>query len=268
MGTTLVKNLASAPRNPLDESPMSTPKQPAVEALSSPRIWVAIACALLGLSGGLRFWRDRQFQALAAVNKTCPFPLKDLPKVLGSWHMIDESEAKLDPEIARTAGSSDHIIRTYRDDKSGEVVVVLVLYGLSSAVFAHIPEFCYPASGFQPDNTPTDHEFSIPGSPIPVRFRSARYTKELAGIHQYEEVYYTFLHYGQWSPEVAGRWKLFRYYPSMFKVQLQRTVSELSDETRNSPTESLLGEIVQEIDRRASQNRVATATVATTSGRK
>jgi len=257
MGSTLVKNVASVPHDPLDELPTSMPKQPAMGSLVSPRMWLMFVCALLGLSGGLRFWRDRQFQSLASESTACPFPLKELPKVLGTWHAVDTPDVKLDPQIARIAGSSDHLIRTYQDDKSGEAVTVLVLYGLSSTVFAHTPEVCYPASGFQPYNTPADHELT--GLTMPVGFRSACYAVELAGIHRYEEVYYTFRHNGQWLPEVASRWKSFRYHPGMFKVQLQHTASGLSEETRNGPTESLLGEIVQEIERRISRNKAATA---------
>jgi hypothetical protein len=220
--------------------------------MSAP-MWMVIACALLGLSGGLRFCRNQQFQNLAAESATCPFPLKDLPRVLGTWHSVDASDLKLDPEIARVAGSSDHIIRTYQDDKSGEIVVVLVLYGLANSVFAHTPELCYPASGFEPVGAPADHELSMSGSTIPVRFRSACYAKELAGIRDYRDVYYTFLHNGQWLPEVASRWKSFRYHPGMFKLLLQRATSGLSEDVTSSPAGSLLREIVQEIDRRTAK---------------
>jgi Protein of unknown function (DUF3485) len=220
-------------------------------------MWLVVVCALLGLSGGLRFCRDRQFQILAAESTTCPFALKDLPKVLGTWHTVDTSDVKLDPQIARIAGSSDHLIRTYQDDKSGETVTVLVLYGLSTSVFGHTPEVCYPASGYKEFKLPADHE--LRGLPVPVRFRSACYTAELAGIRRYEEVYYTFLYNGEWLPEVASRWKSFRYHPGMFKIQLQHTASGLSEETRNGPTESLLGEIVQEIERRAPRNKIVEA---------
>jgi Protein of unknown function (DUF3485) len=237
------------PAGGLDRSPTSTAKQGTTKTLVSPWIWMVIACMLLGISGGIRFWRDRQFQSLAEESASCPFPLSEFPETLGTWHVIDGSDSQLDPEIARVAGSSDHIIRTYQDAKSAQAVKVLILYGPANSVFAHTPELCYPAAGYEPVDPPTEHTFSTAGSQTPVRFRSAFFSKHVGGRGEYDEVYYTFLHNGQWLPEVESRWK-FRYQPGMFKVQLERLVSGLSKDTENSPTESLLREIVQEIEHR------------------
>jgi Protein of unknown function (DUF3485) len=221
---------------------------------------MGLACLLLGISGGIRLWRERQFQTLATESANCPFPLNEFPKTIGTWHMVDASDTQLDPEIARIAGSSDHIIRNYMDEKSGEIVNVLVLYGLADSVFGHTPEVCYPAAGYQPVkvDAPTSHEFYMSGSTTPVRFRSAFFSKQVGGISQYQEVCYTFLHNGQWLPEVQSRWKWFRYHPGMFKVQLQRLASAPSKVTASSPSELLLREIVQEIDRRTSRSKLST----------
>jgi hypothetical protein len=210
---------------------------------------MAVTCLLLGISGGIRFCRDRQFRTQAAASASCPFLLNDLPKRLGSWRAIEGLDAQLDPEVARMAGSSDHLIRTYVDEKSRERVVVLVLYGLAHAVSAHIPEICYPIAGYRvlrPEEYPTDHQLSIPGLETPVRCRSLVFSKRVGGVGRYEEVYYTFLYNGQWLPDARRRWKLFRYLPGIFKIQLQRTVTGLDDE---SPSQELLGELAREISR-------------------
>jgi Protein of unknown function (DUF3485) len=258
MDHALVKKPALTPVSPIDGLPVSAARQPASKLLASPWLWMGVACLLLGASGGIRFWRARQFQTLAAESANCPFPLSEFPKTLGTWHMVDTSEAQLDPEIARIAGSSDHFIRNYMDEKSGEIVNVLVLYGPAGSVFAHTPDVCYPAAGYLPVDVPTNHEFYITGLTTPVQFRSAFFTKQVGGISQSQEVCYTFLHNGQWLPEVESRWKLFRYHPGMFKVQLQHPASALSKATENNPNESLLREIVQEIERRTSRSKPAT----------
>jgi hypothetical protein len=258
MDSTLAKNPASAPTSTRDGLLMSTARRLASKLLVLPWAWMGLACLLLGVSGGVRLWRERQFQTLAAESANCPFPLNEFPKTMGTWHMVDAADAQLDPEIARIAGSSDHIIRNYMDEKSGEIVNVLVLYGLANSVFAHTPDVCYPAAGYQPVDAPTDHEFHLTGWTVPVRFRSAFFSKQVGGIRQYQDVCYTFLHNGQWLPEVQSRWKLFRYHPGMFKVQLQHPASAPSKVTENSPNESLLREIVQEIDRRTSQSNLST----------
>jgi len=224
---------------------------------------MAITCVLLGISGGLRVWRDLQFRSLAQEKATCPFPLVDLPRDFKDWSAVEGSDDRLDPEIARIAGSSDHMIRTYRNKNTGEEVMALVLYGLANSVFGHTPEVCFPAVGYKQSRPSEDRQFSIPGSTASGLYRSAYFTKNIAGIgaFQEEEVCYTFLHNGDWLPALMNRWKLFRYHPSMFKVQLQRRTPRLSTEDRVG--ESLLVPIVQEINSRVSQNKTQVVTQTT-----
>ena len=87
---------------------------------SSPWLWMAVACLLLGISGGIRFWREWQFAALAAENDHSPFPLGDLPRTIGNWESKAGDDGKLDDKVARIAGSKDNIVRTYLDKKSDD----------------------------------------------------------------------------------------------------------------------------------------------------
>ena len=158
--------------------------------------------------------------------RICPGP--------GDWHAVEGSDSQLDPEIARTAGSSDHIIRTYEDKKTGEQVTALVLYGLANSVFAHIPEVCYPASGFRQ----TARRRSINGSPSPAQRPPSNIVRRVSPGARAKSVNpkrqrfsYTFRHNGEWLPEVASRWKSFRYHPAIFKIQLQRRSSGLGIRT-------------------------------------
>jgi len=237
-------------------SPIQIARQIAAKTSASPWIWMMITCTILGISGGLRFWRDRQFQTLAAESASCPFPLNELPKSLGNWRATDEADHQLDPQVARVAGSTEHILRSYVDEKTGDRVSVLVLYGLATRASSHTPEVCYPAAGYQPVTPAIDHEVSIPDSTVPVHFRSATFAKRVGGIGRYEEVYYTFLHHGEWLPDTSSRWKSFRYYPGIFKIQIQRPVSALS---QDSPSEFLLTEFVREINSRLAQHKPRTA---------
>ena len=154
---------------------------------------------------------------------------------------------QLDPETARVAGSSDHIIRVYESD-SGELVSVLVLYGLARTVFAHTPEYCYPSSGYKPVGDKEDRSLNVPSVGAPVRYRSTFYSKSEGGFTRYEEVFCTFRYDGSWVPETASQWKKFRYVPGMFKVQTQRRTETLSPE--NSPSESLGAELISAIESR------------------
>jgi Protein of unknown function (DUF3485) len=213
----------------------------------SPWFWFVVTAVLLLVSGGVRFWRDRQFESIVDQSAACPFPLNEIPKTLGTWQAIEGSDYQLDPETARTAGSSDHIIRTYQNP-DGENVVVLVLYGLAREVFAHTAEICYPTAGYKVAHDLQDSELEVAGLSAPVPVRSIVFGKTVAGISRYEEVVSTFRHGGKWVPDVASRWKLFRYQPGMFKIQVQRRVDSFSPET--SPSRDLIGELVSTIENR------------------
>jgi Protein of unknown function (DUF3485) len=220
-------------------------------AVMSPWTWMAVTCLLLGISGGVRFWREWKFSALAAQKGVSPFPLSQIPWAMGIWQAREGSEAKLDPQIARLAGASDHIMRDYDDPKAGEKASVLVLYGLGANVAFHTPDVCYLATGHRLIKGPIDRTITVPGVEAPIHYRWAIYAKQVGGISHYVESLYTFHHKGDWVPEAADRWKMFRYDPGVYKIQISRDVSTWS-ENGEGPCDSLLAEIVRQINDRSS----------------
>lgn len=247
--------------NTLDDLPATAASRSFARYFVTPWALTVATCLLLATSGGIRFWRDHQFRVIARENENCPFELDKFPKLLGTWYQDEKTDPKLDPDIARLAGANSYVLRNYIDKKSHETVLALVLYGPADSVFGHSPEICYPASGYQPVMAPVDHQFSDSTSPFRVRFRSAFFAKNVGATNLYEEVYYTFYYNQHWLPEVGNQWKLFRYHPGMFKVLLQRRTTDLS--TENSPTESLLREIVREVNLRMPDNKTPAATAMT-----
>jgi len=237
-------------------TPAKAPKTP--KTAPARRNWrlVAVVCLLLGVSGAVRYWRDLQFLQLENQSKSAPFPLKELPMVVGSWRALEGVEATLDPEVARIAGSSDHILRSYVNDKTGDRASVLVLYGLATLVWGHTPEACYPAVGFHPLAAARDVPITLEdGKSVP--FREALYGKSRAGAASYHEVYYSFRNAGEWRTEMAGQWKRFRTHPGMFKIQIERRVksADLDDEA----CRDLLAGLVEEIEKRASDPAISIA---------
>lgn len=209
---------------------------------------MAVTCLILGTSGGIRLWRGWQFRSLAQESAACPFPLSDLPKTLGSWQASDE-EVQLDPEVARFAGATDHFVRNYVDRRSSEPASVLALYGSAEMVHLHTPEACYPAAGYQPFKGPVDRSIDVPGMKVPLRYRWAVYRKKVGGVDRLEEVCYSFFHHGDWRPDVADRWKTFRYYPGLFKIQIAHPVSTLT-EGGEGPCLALLADLARGVSER------------------
>jgi hypothetical protein len=236
----------------------------AKEATLSPGKWCAITCVLLAISGSVRLLRDQQFYSITKESKESPFPLSDIPKTLGRWHFVAGTESQLSPETAQTAGSSDHILRTYVDETTGESVSLFVLYGLAESVSLHTPLLCYPAAGFQlvPDSL-QERELKMPELAAPVHFTSAYYVKRVAGLSEYSQILWTFRNDGVWKPAMADRWKLFRYHPGMFKIQLHRTSLAINSE--HLASETLLKDIVHEIESRLAKLQGVTANTSVAS---
>jgi hypothetical protein len=215
---------------------------------SSPWTWMVLACMLLGASGGVRAWQDHRFATVLNRVESAPFPLKNIPRALGDWRVQDGSEKRLDPEVAQVAGCSDSVIRTYHNSTTGVSVTVLILFGPAQAVFGHRPEVCYPSAGYRIVGEPLLREIANdPGRA--AMFRSEVFAREREKRRGREEVYYSFRHGNLWSPDVERFWKDFRHHPSMFKIQVQRPVSEVELRDVGNPTETLLALLVPEIER-------------------
>jgi hypothetical protein len=213
---------------------------------------MTLACVLLGASGGVRAWQDYRFATVQNYVAVSPFPLKDLPPMLGEWQVVEGSETTLDPEVARIAGCSDHVIRTYNNIATGQSVAVVILFGPAQKVFAHHPAVCYPAAGYQPVAETLSRTISCGTGPA-AEFFSQVYAKQRDPRQRRQEVYFSFRHADRWAPEPQRFWKNFRHNPSMFKIQAQRLVAESERRELNNPTEQFLALLLPEIERRIAQ---------------
>lgn len=233
------------------QEPATRPAPKSPKTAPTKRTWLAVAlvCLLLGASGAVRYWRDFQFSLLENQSKEAPFPLKNLPMIVGSWRALEGVETTLDPEIAKIAGSSDHILRTYVNDETGDRASVLVLYGLASLVWGHTPQVCYPAVGFRPLMDYRDVDIPLEGGGK-APFREALYGKTEAGATSRHEVYHSFRNAGEWRADMADQWKRFRSNPGMFKIQVERRAK--SAEIDDGACRDLLAGLVEAIEKQVS----------------
>lgn len=222
----------------------------------APWAWMLLACLLLGVSGGVRAWQDRHFGLALHQTDVPPFPLKDLPRKLGVWEVQAGVEGKLDPEVARTAGCSDHVVRTYTNRATGVSVTVFVLFGRAQVVSFHTPEVCYASAGYVPVEEPLWR--TIETGRGPALFRSGVFARGEGASSVHQEVYYSFRSNDRWAPDAAGSWKRFRHHPEMFKVQVQRQVAEHEHREVDNPTEQFLALLMPEIERRIALSRGGT----------
>jgi hypothetical protein len=224
---------------------------------------MTLAVTLLSASGAVRRWQDWRFGTVSRAATAPPFPLKSLPHEFGDWHMLEGSEHSLDARIARVAGSSDHVVRTYVNESTGVRVTALILYGNGEALSGHSPEVCYPSAGFKLVDGPYPREVATgQGKKL---FRSMLFVKEGAESGPREEVFYSFRHEGQWFVDAEKFWKVFRHKPSLYKIQTQRRAVVGEHLDKDNPSEDFLALLVDSLERHLAPAR-AHATGRTPAG--
>ena len=218
-------------------------KSPRLSALA----WMVVGCALLVTSGVARSVQDRRHKVESSYSEACPFPLKSLPSTLGRWKFVGD-ELKLDSLTMRITGGTDHSMRTYVDELTGVSLVVLVLFGPAEPVLPHIPEICYPSSGWQAVDDQEDRVIESKEAKITSVFRSGVYGRSGGRTMLREGVYYSFRLEGQWSPHAGSGRKFPRRNPSVFKVQVQRRMAEGERIGPNDPIAQFLSFLVPAIE--------------------
>jgi Protein of unknown function (DUF3485) len=250
------------------EHPRSRSSSPETEAAERgrarwPWIWAALSCLLVAGSGLTRGWQERRFAVAQVATVTPSFPLTEIPKQLGPWRVREGGQVTLDPQVARVAGSTDSLVRTYEDESTGVFLTLLVLYGGAEKVSGHTAEVCYPAAGYEA--TPDVGDVPIKAGPIAATFRSLVFTRKGASVDR-EEVFYAFRQNGAWTPNVQGNWKSLSLESSLFKVQIQRRVAELEQRHLDNPTQAFLAKLLPELEKRIASGAAAKTAPAAPKG--
>lgn len=210
---------------------------------------VALVCVLLAISGVVRWQQTRRFQAIADASKESPFRLEELPMSVGPWQ---GEAAKLDEQIARATGATDHIVRRYVNQETGVRVDVIVLYGPATSVFIHRPEVCYPSAGYEVAAAPSER--NVNAGDLLAPFRALVYLRGEGGQTERQEVYYSWRYNGRWSPDV-GTFKQLERIPGMYKVHVARLVTDHEKRDVANPSEAFLQEFLPALEQRVRQSQ-------------
>jgi Protein of unknown function (DUF3485) len=215
-----------------------------------PWVRLAVVAAILAASGGTRLWQERRLERTLRAGRISPFRLAELPMDLDSWKGHD---AAMDPRIVRGSGSTDMITRRYVNQRTGVAIDVVVLYGPTSEMFIHTPEFCYPAAGFDPLTGTVERPIVVEGAGT-VPFRSLAFTKGEGGLADTQEVYYSLWYDGRWTTQSTSP-KASQRIPGMYKVQIARRISTRERRDLDNPCEPFLASLVGEIEARMARGR-------------
>lgn len=205
---------------------------------------VLLVVVLVGASAGVRWARANRYADMIEAGELPPFPIEDLPLVLGPWRGVD---AKLDSEVARVTGASGLASRIYTDERTGVKLNVIVLYGPAAKVYIHSPETCYPASGFRVAENRLIQQIPVGDAKVP--FASILYEKGVGSVLDRRQVYFTWHYNGRWSP-MALQQKQVERLPGMFKVHIERHAGMNEQIDVNDPCVDFLKLLMVDLQKR------------------
>ena len=222
--------------------------------------WCVGASLLLLLSGIYHSVQASKYQEDKSYRVDSPFKLNTMPRTIGDWHVTEGGEINLDPLTTRITGSTDHILWSFADELTGVKLSLLLLFGPAEPVLPHNPQVCYPATGFSGVGPVVDKQLSPEGHD-PMQFRTAIYAKPGGRTSNRTMVYHSYLFNGTWKPEVAIR-NLPRRSPGIYKVQIQRLVTDNERREGDEPIEDFILKLVPILEKKiaeAAQSQTASA---------
>lgn len=166
---------------------------------------MAGACVLQGM------WSERwaTFPELEVFAQQ----LKAIPLDVGDWKGEDSQGS--DERTLKIAGAEGEFVRMYKNP-AGQQVRVSIICARLQDIFAHTPEKCYPAAGFEVLGEPQAEVFDF--GDHKAAFRTTTFQKsEPSGTHV-ERGYWSWSANGEWiaptSPrlEFAGQKALYKLY--------------------------------------------------------
>lgn len=154
-------------------------------------------------------WDDSQVDAQRLAAR-----LVDVPKTVGDW--VGEDQAQ-DPEQLSASGAVGHVARTYRNQRTGQLVSVFIVSGHNRDVSLHTPDRCYPAAGYEELGSPTRHSIDLPGGT--ADFYAAIYQKQRAIGDQSLRIFWSWGHEGHWQTADLPR-HAFAGVRGLYKIYL------------------------------------------------
>ena len=189
----------------------------------------AVVVGLIGLSGAVHGFLGGRWTIPADLTAQGA-ELHQLPKQVGEWVQVDERPLQDNAQrLLRCYGST---LRDYRNERTGDVISVAVLFGPRGPIAVHTPEVCYSSAGTEPIGQ--RERRTIPTRPEPSDFWRTRF-RQLGETEPSLEVWYGWSDGGRWQAADRPR---FWMTDSLYKLQLAGP--PISAATGQSPCENFL----------------------------
>jgi hypothetical protein len=199
------------------------------------------AAAILVFGGFVHgLWTDRwgSTEAMAAMAAK----LHHVPVQFGEWR---GTIGEMDPRVLARTGGLAAIMPTYQNQRTGETVHVLLLYGRPGPVSHHTPDVCYAGAGYEPVSTPAHW----PNPQGDAQFWFGTFVKPRSNDRDaILRVLWSWSGDGSWStpnnPKVA-----FARYQGIFKLYVIRPMITDREPIEDDPCNPFISQFLPELNR-------------------
>ena len=156
--------------------------------------------------------------------------LETIPRQIGDWKGVDQ-EMKLE-ELAG-AGIRGGLTRIYTNDRKGERITMMILYGKANQLSVHTPDICYPAAGYEQIGGATRVEIAAPAPTMKGAFWANTFRRPDRPTLDELTVHYAWGVDHSWRAPDGDARLSFAWYPGIYKMYIVQAVSK-----PNAPVDS------------------------------
>lgn len=170
--------------------------------------------------------------------------LKQIPDQIGDWVLIEEGTVS--GEEQQMAELSGYILRHYRNQRSGDVVTMLLMCGPAGPVAVHPPTACYTGRGYEQVGAAHPHDVETVdsnGGRAAHGFMTARFHRPGSHAALQPCIYWGWTTTGDWSVPANPRLK-FAGAPVLFKLYVTCESSGLLIGTDEFPPAQFLQDVI------------------------
>jgi hypothetical protein len=170
----------------------------------------AVGLAILVSAGVVRgMWNGRWASSTAYQERVAR--VHEVPTRFGDW---EARESNLDERTLQSGGIASYVSRSYRNQKTGETIGILLVCGRPGPISVHTPEVCYPGTGFDQ----VGETVRVPvGAGLSDEFWSAEFNKRGSVVPLQIRILYAWNADGVWKASNSPRWD-FGGTPALYKL--------------------------------------------------
>jgi hypothetical protein len=199
-----------------------------------------VLVVVIGSGVGHGIWAGR-WKASDAPERAAA-RLAQVPKTFGSWVGEDQ---ELDARQIHVADITGYLSRQYVDQRTGNVVSLLIVCGRPGPVSVHTPDVCYRGIGYGQSGP---KERGKVASMEDAEYFALRLSKQRAAMPQSLRILYTWGVNGKWSAPDNPRMTFFRA-PALYKVYVIRELPKPDEPLEGDPTLEFLAALLPRIQK-------------------